>query len=299
MKTILFGNGLNYLSENYITWDKLLEKIKGGNKFLNGNLPNTMIYERSIISHPLLTDTLIEKEEIIKNDIALLLKDAPSNEAYKKIIDLEADNYLTTNYDYAFLASLNEDFKIENKSTESIYSIRRFKELMKNGKHFSKLWHIHGELDIIPSLMLGLDHYCGSVGKIDSYVKGKYEYQLDKENHKIPSIKDKLIGKESFDNSSWIELFFNSEVHIIGLSLDYSEIDIWWILNKRARLMLDSSTKNLINNKIIFYTIKEDDVHKGLLETLNVDVKFIQLDNSESKYINAYDNIISLIKNYK
>lgn len=41
-----FGNGINRLSENHVTWNDLLDRIKGINNFKNGQLPNTMVYER-------------------------------------------------------------------------------------------------------------------------------------------------------------------------------------------------------------------------------------------------------------
>ena len=47
-------------------------------------------------------------------------------------------------------------------------------------------------------------------------------------------------------------LFFNSDIHIVGFGFDYSEIDLWWILNKRARMMLaNNSAKQIKNKKII------------------------------------------------
>lgn len=53
----------------------------------------------------------------------------------------------------------------------------------------------------------------------------------------------------------WPELFFTSDIAIVGLGLDYSEIDLWWLLSMRAALF--SPNKGLIENenRIIFYQI--------------------------------------------
>jgi len=51
--TLLFGNGLNRLSEGVMSWDDLLKKLKGQNIFYNGKLPNTMIYERVFLEKPI------------------------------------------------------------------------------------------------------------------------------------------------------------------------------------------------------------------------------------------------------
>lgn len=194
MKTILFGNGLNYMSDNYISWKDLLDKIKGDNLFENGKLPNTMIYERSIIGNPISFDTLTQKEESIKKDIAKMLNNFPSNIFFDKLAKLNAENYLTTNYDYASLETYKSDnsIHIQNNSTEAIYSIRRHKDIIQNEKTKAKIWHLHGEIDTPPFIMLGLDHYCGSVAKIDSYGKGRYEFQEEKKTIKTASIVDKL-----------------------------------------------------------------------------------------------------------
>ena len=298
MKTILFGNGLNYLSEDFITWKQLLDKIKGDNLFENGQLPNTMIYERSIIGNPISFDTLTQKEEAIKIEIAEMLENFPSNPYYEKLSKIRAENCLTTNYDYAFLKHFQETtgFKIVNKSTEGIYSVRRYKEVLTNGKVSHRVWHIHGEIDSPPSIMLGLDHYCGSVAKISSYVKGGYEFQLDKKPQKPRAIIDKLRLKE-FDGTSWIELLFNSDVHIIGLGLDFSEIDLWWILNKRARFKLDNQTNNLVKNTIFFYSTEEKRDQLDLLKSLQIEIVEIKMDDSKEKYHKAYDKILKLIDN--
>jgi len=300
MNTILFGNGLNYLSKNFISWKTLLDKIKGDNLFENGKLPNTMIYERSIIGNPISFDTLTQKEGAIKREIAEMLENFPSNIFYQKLADIKAENYLTTNYDYAALSPYLSDpsLDIRNKSTEDLYSIRRHKEVWKDGIVKSKIWHIHGEIDTPASIMLGLDHYCGSVGKIDAYVKGRYEFTENKKVIKTPSIIDKLNEGVKFDGSSWVELFFNSKVFIIGLGLDYSEIDLWWILNKRARFLLDNKTRKLVKNDVIFFTTDDDMDQCDLLKTLEVKIVKVPLGKNETKYEEAYEAIFNqIIKN--
>ena len=205
---------------------------------------------------------------------------------------------MTTNYDYAALEPYkkNSSYQIVNKSTEGIYSIRRHKDILNKGKFKTRIWHLHGEIDIPPSIMLGLDHYCGSVAKIEGYVKGRYEYQEDKKTVKTSSIIDKLNDESKFDETSWIELFFNSDVFIIGLGLDFSEIDLWWILNKRARYKLDNKTKNLIKNKVTCYSTNEDQDQHELLKSLNIEIEKIKLDSSITKYEKAYDKILNLIE---
>ena len=311
--SILFGNGLNYLSDDQISWNDLLNKIKGTNQFDSISLPNTMIYEKIMLhKHFNPNESIRNTESNLKNEIADILKKQKTNQFYDKLLNLKFDNYLTTNYDFA----LNDSFKtksknnwIKNNSTEGIYSIRRNTSFFdsKNNEH-CKIWNIHGEVSNPKSIMLGLDHYCGSIGKIDGYLKGNYEYQVENKKHQTIPIKEKINTNE-FDNVSWVELFFITNLHIIGFGLDYSEIDLWWIINKRARLKKEVS----IQNKIKFYVsplekllnpqrdygkyIQEKN-KRELLKSFDVEIIEVPIDVSlfDKKYKVQYQDIIDRIK---
>lgn len=288
--TLLFGNGLNQLTNSGPSWNGLLRQLMGYSIFEYDKLTNTMIYERIFLDR---AKPELENELYLKNEIASTMKDISGNKYYSKIFNLNFENYITTNYDYAFEKTIG--IKPTSDNTEEIYSIRR-KKVFGN----TKLWYIHGEIDHPKSIQLGLDHYCGSIGKIDNYLKGNYTYEHEKEKIRLKNIKDKLNHKFDYDNVSWIELFFNTNIHIIGLGLDYSETDLWWILTKRARLMIDYN----INNRIIFYTNRIDEQKKGLLESLKVEV--VEIDSHKeivngketTDYHSLTEDIINKIANF-
>ncbi|ATG02115.1 Uncharacterised protein [Lelliottia amnigena] len=273
--TLLFGNGINRLSTNAISWSDLLDKIKGTSIFSSGELPNTMVYERIFMEK----HTSEKREKIdeleIKEVIAKELQLQDSNEILKTLATLKIENYLTTNYDYAFEKALG--LTPEKLSTEDIYSLRR-KRKYDSIEGIKFLWNIHGEIGQPKSIMLGLDHYCGSVSKIDSYVKGTYKHKIDGEERYVEPMLKKLENS-SFCFTSWVDLFFSTNVHIIGFSLDYTEIDIWWLLNKRARF----SSNGLVNNKIYFYVNEISTEKAGLLKSFNVEVVALNLSNNDYK----------------
>ena len=64
---------------------------------------------------------------------------------------------------------------------ESIYSIRRSHAYREQsmGK-IKKIFPIHGECMAPKTIMIGYDHYCGSLGKLDDYFKGKYLVVINK-----------------------------------------------------------------------------------------------------------------------
>lgn len=284
-KTLLFGNGLNQLTTGLISWKDLLDNIKKKNKFENLQLPNTMIYERILMERPKLSDGIFAVEGNIKAEIAEQMRNISTNEYYDLVFNLGFKNYLTTNYDYSLNKKIEQNgFALKSNSTEDIYSIRRNTSILdKKEQEIGKIWNIHGEVDRPASIMLGLDHYCGSIGKLDAYIKGTYEYQDNKQTIRVNSITNKIKNRD-FDKVSWVELFFNSDVHILGLSLEYSETDLWWILNKRARIMNDKKTSVHISNKIFYYSTSIEPEKQGVLESFNV--KVIKTDNPNPKTFN-------------
>lgn len=295
--TILFGNGLNRLSHNNVSWADILEAIKGKQNFENGGLPNTMIYERAILEEKEVIDERFRTEGATKDYIAKSLSGITTNECYQTLFEVGCSNYITTNYDSSFRKRImqNLGYREFNNSTESIYSIRRnFSIKTLKGKEICKVWHMHGEVSAPPSIMLGLDHYCGSVAKLDAYVKGTYSYKDNGKVKVVRKLTDKLINND-YDGYSWLELFFNSNIHIVGLSLDYSEIDIWWVLNRRAR-MLNSASKKYIKNNIKYYSLPLKKEMKDLLKSFKVDVVEHKCDLEEMEWEKYHTKTLKGIK---
>ena len=172
---------------------------------------------------------------------------------------------------------------------ETSYSLRR-KIIMNNGKKEKCLWHCHGEIFSPKTIMLGLDQYCGSVGRISEYLSGKYKFKEGKDEVTVPKMSERLDG-EFGSIHSWIDLFFNSNVYILGFSLLYEEIDIWWVLARRMRLKKQG--KN-INNQIMFF----GEVEKGkedLFKSIGVEVykhKTVIKNNDYMPFYQEAENVI-------
>lgn len=54
---------------------------------------------------------------------------------------------------------------------------------------------------------------------------------------------------------TWAELFFNSNIYIVGLGLSSDELDIWWLLMRRAQLLADRDMSGKIANRIIYFPL--------------------------------------------
>ena len=285
--TVFFGNGLNRISDNAVSWNDLLNNIKNENQFDHQDLPNTMVYELIFLEKHKPEVSEKSDELQLKQLIADAMKSQGSNEIFELLAEMPFTDYITTNYDYAFEQAI--DCSPQKLSTEDIYSLRR-KRSYKTACGEKLLWNIHGEIDHPKSIMLGLDHYCGSVSKLDSYVKGMYLHKVSGNTVTVNSMREKLASNE-YCQTSWVDLFFSGDVHILGFSLDYSETDIWWLLNKRARFYVDG----LVNNKVYFYDSKDIPLEKKeLLEYFNVEV--VEFDVVEDDYKGMYHSILEHIK---
>lgn len=313
---ILFGNGFNLLSEGCPSWHDLLIGISDKtNAPILEEIPPTLQYEQVYLSpNTSFSDLTHENEETkLKEAVKRRLSKLSTNTFYKSLKSLDVDIFITTNYDHAFY---DNDMKIiqEYDNTEKIYSIRRWKRICDDGKNMC-LYFIHGDISRTSSIMLGLDHYGGALAKVQDYVKGNYRrIQKCGPLQEVPSIRNRLkdnieispleygFKDSGFGLVSWIDSFFFTNLHIIGITLDFSEIDIWWLLSRRARLL----KSKLVTNKIFYYsTFPISEIHNHLsklrlLEKLGVQVvhhKLTQdIETGEIDYHSIYKVQIENLK---
>ncbi|MDO5526308.1 MAG: SIR2 family protein [Prevotella sp.] len=293
--TIFFGNGFNRCSENSKSWNDILEYITNKRKIIT-DIPNTFQYEDIYLSEKFDIETFKDKykdkseEWMIKKNISDEIQKIKPNDLHSILAETEATHYITTNYDYLLEDELSKQgFKLNKEvsdSSEKIYSIRR-KNVFVSNEDKKTIWHIHGDINLPQSIMLGYDHYCGSIGKTTSYVKGSYKVSYN--NRKIESIINRINNKDN-ETISWIDLMFMSNVHIVAFGMDYAEQDVWWLLNKRLRFIKEEKAK--ICNKI-FYYCTEDDNKREILESFGVEVKPYPTPTKNNEWISFYKTILN------
>lgn len=306
MKTILFGNGLNLLND-YSTWNDLLVRID--DKLDEDKIPNTMQFEAEVLGLPEKKSYAItfdgdpvtfegkqviftENSEIdLKKKIAEEMTKYESNEIYQRIASMKSvTHFVTTNYDDVMKRSLESlGYKeYEHIKNENIYSLRRRVSLRNEEDERKHIWNIHGEISFPQTIMLGLHQYCGSVGRISEFLNGKYKYSKEKETLSLVKIQERL-GEGIANPFSWIDLFFISDIYIIGFSLLYEEIDLWWILTRRKRLIRQGV--NITNHIYFCGDVKPG--KKKLLLTMGVEI--IEPDIKARKYIDKYHSLLDKI----
>lgn len=285
MATLLIGNGINNLSLPSLSWQDLL-----GDLIVSINKENVINLEKKPFLHvyeEIYTRALKyteSNENILKNKIVDSTKRIARNNYHDVILDLRFENILTTNYDY----NLSPDVS-GSKTKETKYSLYRYQEYKDK-----KIWHIHGELNNPESIMIGYEHYMGSI-------------------HNIQTNQNKK--KDEKKKESWVDIFLRDDVYILGLGLDFGEIDLWWLLSYRNRLILEdkipankivyikSKKIETFNNEIIEcekrvennIKEKEEKAKIEMLQVFGVEIKEFNL--ADRNYSLFYDEVITFLRN--
>lgn len=241
-KVILVGNGINRISNNH-SWDDLINNlisfIGAEGQINKRNKPFPLLYEEIVIEA--MKNRGIEEMEV-KKFIAKEIVKLNQNNIHRTLANVNIENILTTNYDFTIENSIKSSIDIKDKGIikQTTYSLFRHTE--NNNK---KVWHIHGDANVSSSIMLGYEQYSGYLQTLREYVLGRKLFK----SYSPPSIRRKFYD-DSFEYDSWLEFFFTHDIHIMGLTLDFVEMHLWWLLTYRAR----RKQKILpITNKIFFY----------------------------------------------
>lgn len=244
-KVLLVGNGINSIVTAY-KWKNLIDDLisySGAAGQININdKPFPLLYEEIFLEG---AKNRKLKEEDLKEYIAKKVAEIKHNEIHEKIMNLKFKNVLTTNYDYTLEISRGlkkENLKNEGVINESAYSL--FRNMLVND---IRIWHIHGECNYSKTITLGYEHYSGYLQQMRNYVVtgtgSSYKKTFEALNKRLEA------GDINFD--SWIDFFFTKNIYIIGFTLDFVEIHLWWLLTYRARRKFTEKAR--INNEIIYY----------------------------------------------
>jgi len=256
-RVILVGNGINRINNSY-SWndliDNLISFIGAEGQISKDNKPFPLLYEEIVIE-------AMKNRGIAENDVKRFIAKETAklhqNSIHKELSQLEVNNILTANYDFTIEYAIKEKPRTIDGGLikQSLYSLFRHTE--NNGK---KVWHIHGDAQVTSSIMLGYEQYSGYLQKMREFVLGGSLYK----SYKALPIKEKF-NKNAFKHDSWIDFFFTHDIHIMGLTLDFVEMHLWWLLTYRARRM---QQKFPIQNRIFFYYNTES--HESIKHRLDL-----------------------------
>ncbi len=283
-KILLVGNGFNRVSKDDASWDDLLNSLAG--------TPESQ-HERNVRKAKPFTLWFEEvasgsRHRDLKRDVAEKLKTGVvPNKHHVDLMALDFQHILTTNYDYCLESADGASWTTNFTAQESFYSL--FRRRSSGNRH---VWHIHGELDNVSSIMLGHEQYSGYVHKIRNLLTSGVETKAKDRNGKPYLSKFSRKNRHSLvDVENWVDLFLEHEVHIVAFGFDYTENHLWNLITEKQRL----KRKGYPIKSAVFHRCSvnkmsiADEARMSILSALDVRV----IDHIGTSYAEAYDVCLS------
>lgn len=311
---LLIGNGLNRCIPNGVSWNNLLENIsKDYNVNYNTHITMPLEFERMVNEYlERERNNIVVPGRVLnqfKEKVAKLIQvvSLPNNAIHRELEELDINGIMTTNYDILLEKVYDNSYKYNGGKTQK-YLFDKTCQI--DNKSF---YHIHGIADKPSTLCLGFEHYMGIVENLRRDINTKKNgdsYQMN--------IKRVLCGEEDL-SGEWGELFYTSNIAIIGLGLTECESDLWWIITHRASIYYSDYCKlrsrDILKNKIVFYDVLDEEIRDNdtdenirqsneiakknrhiLLKNEHVEVRTFTIGKECQDYQEAYHLIIEDIK---
>ncbi|HET7231906.1 MAG TPA: SIR2 family protein, partial [Longimicrobium sp.] len=169
--TLFVGNGINRVGTRGLSWERLVGELA---LILNVNAPTTAVAERAFT---LFFDSLTlearnhgyRRSKEVKAIVAREVAKLEPGVYHRALMELGAAHVLTTNYDFTLEQVLSVPLRKPASEVSDKYNL--FRRRIVNEK---TVWHLHGTVDQPESLVLGFDHYAGTVERMRQYIKRGY-----------------------------------------------------------------------------------------------------------------------------
>lgn len=229
-QVLLIGNGIN-MAYGGMSWKELLKMIK-----VNESASNDLTFSMPLQAILFTEDGI--GEAVRKNREKLFGNISPEAiKVFQRILNMGFDHILTANYSYELeCACKNRETLSESrikamqkhtkavKQAEAKYMLHTYNEIKTENKTVNKIWHIHGEARKPDSVILGRYYYGELLSRYITELKSRknYYWEYEKKNKAYPI-------------KSWLDAFILGDVYVVGFGMDFSEFDLWWLLNRKKR----------------------------------------------------------------
>ena len=291
MHSLLLGNGVNRAALQK-DWTQILRELAAqfdADELVHhlGSKPLSMFIEELCARS---AGVFRHTEHDVKVAFAKLLEQITPIEAHHRICK-PFKTILTTNYDF----TIEEAFVGPLYNPAFLYPETRYSLFRRYQAGTKDVWHVHGDSARPSSMVLGYDQYAGSLQKIRNYVTEGVKIKTLGYRLSSP-VKNGMIEFESSRRIySWVDHFLRDHLHIVGLGMDFTEIDLWWLLLHKRR-------RTNQTGKIFYYqaglSLVDDTAVTSLMKSLNVEVIHVVADSYNECYLRIADEIEGQIKAY-
>lgn len=245
-QVVLLGNGVE-MKSGQKGWKELLRSLIVDDSFcltkdLEDNVPFPLLYQILSTQSPapahLSAKDIQEEEQRLAEAMKALTN--CSNIFLDQLPGLDADHIMTTNYSYCIEKAFfpNLDFANQRVRGQHRFCLAKKKGsnmpprerdyrlhsgyLAQSANRTTGIWHIHGECCTPRGIVLSHDRYGRLLRRIESIC----------ENQRYSKTARSAPVKQY---NSWPELFLHGDVYILGLGLEPTEFDLWWLIRRKQR----------------------------------------------------------------
>jgi hypothetical protein len=271
---LLVGNSPNQLSTAGLSWGELMKQLRrhaGVGPNGHEDKPFTLHFEELLCSYrrkareksPDRSRRRIDRA--FKRVVARKMAALEPQEVHQGIMRLPVKNILTTNYDYCLEKAACPEIEAEPENADWGTNDKRYCLFVRRcGGKNKFVFHIHGEIARPECIIIGHEAYVESCSNIrrfaNIWVRGKRGDWRDGKGNFYPGV-GWLQAKFRKGNGSinparphsWVDLFMLRDVHIIGFGLEFTEVDVWYLISYKARLKLHPEVPEALRRTHIIF----------------------------------------------
>lgn len=292
-QVLLIGNGLNR-AFGQLDWGSLIKKMCCNSKIDIEDIQDLPFPLQAVLATDDCINTKLKDEQSLLYGIESI---DPLRQVIGDMLSIPFDHILTTNYSYEIERVADSRIKNDGKKCKDLmettngkraeqkYMLHTYNHIRYNGLDH-KIWHIHGEARKIDSVIIGHYYYGMLLARCQEVLNKRKNVQFKlQQNNKPPIIQ------------TWLDAFIMGDVHVLGFGYDFSEMDLWWLLNRKKREKAD-------HGKLYFYDHEEGNGLKhSLMSTYGAEVRnlgyFTKPSNYQQFYIDALKEIGGYVNNTK
>ncbi len=269
-QVLFLGNGLN-LAYSGISWTDLIGKIAKRDDFDWAKSEMPMPLQAILASDNQIRTSL----KTAKEDFRGKIRNEQQMEALRDLLTMGFDDIITTNYSYELEEAALGKYEITDRQAAKLmrytsdnpernYLLHTFNQV-RCGHTENRIWHVHGEIRKTDSMILGHYWYGKLLHKIiEKSEKNKNHYALSQKEGK------------PIELNSWTDFFILGDVYVLGFGFGLSEVDLWWLLNRKQRERAE-------HGKTYFYELRSEKQREKteLLKLMDAEVLDLGFSDTE------------------
>ncbi|MDO4865766.1 MAG: hypothetical protein Q4C10_04360 [Clostridia bacterium] len=260
-RVLLLGNGILRLRGG-VSWESLLSRIA-----MNDDIPDEVLREIPMAMRvEALCGADVEGARLrAAGEFEPI--DACVTDTLRRLLSLPWDCVLTTNYTYEAEGVLLNRGRFGREDRSRMLACMNGSVLRRDNLHFCYImereglpplpvWHIHGDLGRPESMILSYYSYAKAISRLQKY------------NRKLKNaFQEAVEARRTIVPLSWSDWFILGDVYSVGFGYDFSEFDLWWAAERKAR-------ENAAVGRLIAYQDRQEksDPVCALLKSIGAEV---------------------------